>query len=135
VNWVLDLDIRGFFDHLSHVWLVKFIEHRIADRRVVRLIQKWLKCSKARSQPSGCESHRQNIPVAVVDISSGEKGDRLVGSLDVKAPVARVIPGQIRTGGEQLDRLQQKRTGKPRKFWPAGNGLQGSTWECRASFS
>jgi RNA-directed DNA polymerase len=42
VNWVLDLDIRGFFDALSHAWLVKFIEHRIADRRVVRLIQKWL---------------------------------------------------------------------------------------------
>jgi group II intron reverse transcriptase/maturase len=42
VNWVLDLDIRGFFDHLSHEWLVKFMEHRIADRRVVRLIQKWL---------------------------------------------------------------------------------------------
>src|ERR1700688_974431 len=42
MNWVLDLDIRGFFDALSHEWLVKFIEHRIADRRVVRLIQKWL---------------------------------------------------------------------------------------------
>src|SRR5213593_2420240 len=42
VNWVLDLDIRGFFDGLSHEWLVKYIEHRMADRRVVRLIQKWL---------------------------------------------------------------------------------------------
>jgi RNA-directed DNA polymerase len=42
VNWVLDLDIKGFFDGLSHEWLVKFIEHRVADRRVVRLIQKWL---------------------------------------------------------------------------------------------
>jgi RNA-directed DNA polymerase len=42
VNWVLDLDIRGYFDSISHEWLVKFIEHRIADRRVVRLIQKWL---------------------------------------------------------------------------------------------
>src|ERR1039457_6870200 len=42
VNWVLDLDIRGFFDAISHEWLVKFIEHRIADQRVVRLIQKWL---------------------------------------------------------------------------------------------
>ncbi len=42
VNWVLDLDIHGFFDGISHEWLVKFIEHRIADRRVVRLIQKWL---------------------------------------------------------------------------------------------
>src|SRR6059036_3995296 len=43
VNWVLDLDIRNFFDGISHEWLVKFIEHRIADRRVVRLIQKWLR--------------------------------------------------------------------------------------------
>jgi RNA-directed DNA polymerase len=42
VNWVLDIDIRGFFDAIKHEWLVKFIEHRIADRRVVRLIQKWL---------------------------------------------------------------------------------------------
>src|SRR6202021_1239945 len=43
VNWVLDLDIRGFFDGISHEWLVKFIEHRVADQRVVRLIQKWLR--------------------------------------------------------------------------------------------
>src|SRR3984893_15886467 len=42
VNWVLDVDIRSFFDGLSHEWLVKFVEHRVADRRVVRLIQKWL---------------------------------------------------------------------------------------------
>jgi group II intron reverse transcriptase/maturase len=42
VNWVLDADIRGFFDAIDHGWLVKFIEHRIADRRVLRLIQKWL---------------------------------------------------------------------------------------------
>ncbi len=42
VNWVLDADIRGYFDAISHEWLVKFVEHRIADRRVARLIQKWL---------------------------------------------------------------------------------------------
>jgi retron-type reverse transcriptase len=42
VNGELDADIRGFFDAIDHGWLVKFIEHRIADRRVVRLIQKWL---------------------------------------------------------------------------------------------
>lgn len=42
VNWVLDADIRGFFDAIDHELLVKLIEHRIADRRVVRLIQKWL---------------------------------------------------------------------------------------------
>jgi RNA-directed DNA polymerase len=42
VNWVLDADIRGFFDAIDHGWLVKFVEHRIGDRRLVRLIQKWL---------------------------------------------------------------------------------------------
>jgi group II intron reverse transcriptase/maturase len=42
VNWVLDADIRDFFGTLRHEWLVKFVEHRVADRRVVRLIQKWL---------------------------------------------------------------------------------------------
>jgi RNA-directed DNA polymerase len=43
VSWVLDLDVRGFFDNVSHEWLVKFVEHRIADRRIIRLIQKWMK--------------------------------------------------------------------------------------------
>jgi RNA-directed DNA polymerase len=43
VSWVLDVDLRAFFDSLSQEWLVKFIEHRIGDRRVVRLIQKWLR--------------------------------------------------------------------------------------------
>jgi len=42
VNWVLDADIRGFFEAINHEWLVKFVEHRMADQRVVRLIQKWL---------------------------------------------------------------------------------------------
>jgi RNA-directed DNA polymerase len=43
VNWVLDADIRGFFDNIDHGWLQKFLEHRIADRRVLRLIQQWLR--------------------------------------------------------------------------------------------
>lgn len=42
VKWVLDADIRGFFDTLDHGWLIKFIEHRIGDQRVIRLIKKWL---------------------------------------------------------------------------------------------
>jgi group II intron reverse transcriptase/maturase len=42
VNWVLDGDLSSFFDGLDHQWLVKFIEHRVADQRVVRLIRKWL---------------------------------------------------------------------------------------------
>ncbi len=42
VNWVLDADIRDFFSSLDRVWLGKFLEHRIADRRVLRLIDKWM---------------------------------------------------------------------------------------------
>jgi len=43
VNYVLDADIKGFFDNLDKSWLVKFVEHRVADPRILRLIQKWLK--------------------------------------------------------------------------------------------
>jgi RNA-directed DNA polymerase len=43
INWVLDCDIRGFFDAIDHEWLMKFIEHRVGDRRVLRLIRKWLR--------------------------------------------------------------------------------------------
>jgi len=42
INWVLDADIRGFFDAIDHEWLMKFVEHRIADKRVLRHIRKWL---------------------------------------------------------------------------------------------
>lgn len=42
VGWVLDADIRGYFDAIDHEWLMKFIEHRVADKRVLRHIKKWL---------------------------------------------------------------------------------------------
>jgi RNA-directed DNA polymerase len=43
VSWVLDADIRGFFDTLNHGWLMKFVEHRVADPRMLRLIRKYLR--------------------------------------------------------------------------------------------
>lgn len=43
VSYVLDADIRKYFDSINHEWLVKFVEHRIGDKRIVRLIQRWLK--------------------------------------------------------------------------------------------
>jgi len=43
VNFILDADIRSFFDTVNQDWLIRFVEHRIGDRRIVRLIQKWLK--------------------------------------------------------------------------------------------
>jgi RNA-directed DNA polymerase len=43
VNYILNADIQGVFDNLDKAWMIKFIEHRVADRRILRLIQKWLK--------------------------------------------------------------------------------------------
>jgi RNA-directed DNA polymerase len=43
INWILDADISRFFDSLSPKWLIRFLEHRIGDRRIIRLIQKWLR--------------------------------------------------------------------------------------------
>ncbi len=66
VEWVLDGDISSFFDGLDHEWLMKFIEHRVADQRVVRLIRKWLNagvleqgqwtCSEAGTPQGGSAS-------------------------------------------------------------------------------
>ena len=43
MNFILDADIQSFFDTVSQEWLIRFLEHRIGDRRIIRLIQKWLK--------------------------------------------------------------------------------------------
>jgi group II intron reverse transcriptase/maturase len=57
VNWILDADIRGFFDNIDHTWLLKFLEHRIADRRMLRLLKKWL--------PAGVSEDGQWSPTKV----------------------------------------------------------------------
>ena len=43
VNYILDADIRSFFDSVSQEWLIRFVEHRIGDKRIIRLIRKWLR--------------------------------------------------------------------------------------------
>jgi hypothetical protein len=43
VNYILDADIAGFFDAVDQTWLVRFLDHRIGDPRIIRLIQKWLR--------------------------------------------------------------------------------------------
>ncbi len=48
VNWVLDADIRGFFDAMAHFLIIRFLEHRIADKRILRLVAKWLKSAPSK---------------------------------------------------------------------------------------
>lgn len=43
MNYILDADVAGFFDGVSQDWLIRFVEHRIGDKRIIRLIRKWLK--------------------------------------------------------------------------------------------
>jgi len=43
VNWILDADIKGFFDAVNQDWLIRFLEHRVGDERIIRLVKKWLK--------------------------------------------------------------------------------------------
>ncbi len=67
VNWVLDADVKEFFTNLGHDWLTRFLEHRIGDKRVLRLIRKWLNAGVIEDEewmasepvpPRGHQSHR-----------------------------------------------------------------------------
>jgi RNA-directed DNA polymerase len=60
VNWVLDADIRDFFTSLDHGWLGKFLEHRIADRRILRLIQRWLEAGVVEGE--AWEEYEEGTP-------------------------------------------------------------------------
>ncbi len=66
VNWVLEADIRGFFDAIDREWLMKFVEHRIGDWRVSRLIRKWL---SAGVLEDGVRTHSQTGTVQGGSIS------------------------------------------------------------------
>jgi group II intron reverse transcriptase/maturase len=64
INWVLDMDIKGFFDHIQHDWLLQFMGHRVADKRVLRLIIKWLRAGI--SEQGQWEPLKQGTPQGAV---------------------------------------------------------------------
>jgi group II intron reverse transcriptase/maturase len=93
VSWVLDADIREFFTSLDHRWLMKFLEHRIADQRVLRLIRKWLSAGviengewsqtvEGAPQGSLCEASH-NDPYGQRWVMRSARGLPLVGAVAV----------------------------------------------------
>ncbi len=86
INWILDADISRFFDTLSREWLIRLVEHRIGDRRIIRLIQKWLLGrAVARAPRKGrydrraiCRRHNRWIPAPA---RCGAFPDRSQGTL------------------------------------------------------
>lgn len=66
VNWVLDADIQSFFDQIDHDWMMRFMEHRIADKRVLRLIRKWLKVGVLDDKGARVPSDRGAAQGAVI---------------------------------------------------------------------
>src|SRR6266540_1490880 len=111
VNWVLDADIRDFFGQLDHAWLRRFLEHRIADKRVLRLIGKWLAAGGI-----GFAVARERVPAL---------RPRPVGRL-VEAP-PRVRRCDHRAVGGRLHRRVRARTGcaaVPGRASPAVRGVR-----------
>ena len=64
VSWVLDADIRGFFDHMNHEWTLKFVQHRVTDPRILRLIRKWLQAGV--SEDGQCSETAVGTPQGAV---------------------------------------------------------------------
>ena len=86
VNWVLDADIRDFFTSLDHGWLEKFVEHRIADKRVLRLIRKW-------------------VSAGVIEDGAlvGERGGGAPGGIGLAVARQRVPPLRLRPVGPAVE--------------------------------
>jgi len=86
VNWVLDADFRDYFSSLDHQWLERFVEHRIADPRVLRLIQKWLRA----------EGHREPVVDRV-------RGGRAARSISFTAACERLPALRLRPVGSPVE--------------------------------
>ena len=113
VNWVLDADIRAFFDSISHAWMMRFLEHRIGDRRVLRLIAKWLKAGvmEEGTWTEGTEGTPQGAVITPPTIlQKSARSVRGVGAgwvmrwLDAKDDV-HVLPVDLNPLHQQTDQL------------------------------
>ena len=99
VNWVLDADIRSFFDSVDHEWLLRMVAHRIADPRVLRLIRQWLEAGILESDDTRRTEERRRerasarswptsscITCSISGSSNGAAGEQAVGSRSCAMP-------------------------------------------------
>src|SRR5205807_1057177 len=77
VSWILDADIRGYFEHIDRSWMTRFLEHRIGDRRVLRLIQKWMSAGVIGRWGAGrCQERGQGARETFAVLGCAEGGGR-----------------------------------------------------------
>src|SRR5439155_8860061 len=120
VNYVLDADIRGFFDNLDKSWLVKFIEHRVADPRVLRLIQKWLRAGVMEegkwSEPQTGTPQGSVITPLTQKVISSSKGQSRAGEQGTRC-LTSVLRGNMCMTYDALNQ-SGKGSAAERRSWP-----------------
>jgi hypothetical protein len=151
VNWILDLDIRAFFDEISHEWMIKFLGHRIADKRLLRLIRKGLKAGviedgrrvvNDRGCPQGSvlSPMLANLPAYVLTwgtslAQGGNEGQRIIAADDTvlayddegAARRGARTTGQVWAGSQSVEyalyrfRLICLRASATTEAWQAGD--------------
>jgi len=120
VNYVLDADIRGFFDNLDKSWMVKFVEHRVADPRILRLIQKWLNAG-VMEEGKWSDTHTGSPQGSVIapltqKVISSSKGQSRVGEQGTRC-LTFALRGNMFMTDDAFDQ-SGKGSAAERRSWP-----------------
>ena len=94
-RWVVEADIRGFFDHINHDWLIKMLERRIADRSLIRIIRKWLKAGVIEELKHWSPSYEGTPQGGIISPLLGNIYLHFVQDLWIKKVVARKSKGSV----------------------------------------
>ncbi len=94
-RWVVEADIRGFFDHINHDWLVKMLEQRIADRSLIRIIRKWLKAGVIEELKHWSPSYEGTPQGGIISPLLGNIYLHFVQDLWIKKDVAKKSKGSV----------------------------------------
>jgi len=94
-RWVVEADIRGFYDHINHDWLIKMLEHRIADRSLIRIIRKWLKAGVIEELRQWSPSYEGTPQGGIISPLLGNIYLHFVQDLWIKKDVAKKSKGSV----------------------------------------